>query len=176
MFLSFDPMAVPQALFGDDTPLDWGQGLMHNWNAHLPVFGLLIALTIIAIFAAARKRRPYQAAVMGLILVPVVLSPANYYLHAFFLLCLVVVARERSATGKPRIHPVSKRDAWIWAVLLGLCVAQYRTVLVNDLGLHFLMSGTFMLVSYATILALLLHKRRPRQVEVDEEESAAAEA
>lgn len=175
MFLSFDPLAVPQALFGDEPQLDWGQGLLRNWEGHLPVFVLLVALTLIAVFAAARRRRPYQAAVLGLILVPVILSPANYYVHSFFLLSLVAVARERSATGKPRLFPISHRDAWIWAVLLGLCVAQYRTVLVNDLGLHFLMSGTFMLISYAAILVLLLRKRRPRQVEADDEDLAAAD-
>jgi hypothetical protein len=175
MLLSFDLTAVPQSLFGDEQPLDWGQNLIRNWQAHQPVFALLIAFAVIAVFAAARKRRPHQAAILGLILVPVILSPANYYCHAFFLLSLVVIARERSTTGKLRVHPVSKRDAWIWAILLGLCVAQYRTVLVNDLGLHFLMSGTFMLLSYAAILALLLHKRRPRQEEVDEDDPALAE-
>ena len=175
MFLSFDLSTVPQALFGNEPPLDWGQGLVSNWQAHQPLFVVLIAASIIAIFSAARRRRPHQAAILGLILVPVILSPANYYCHAFFLLSLVVVARERSSTGKLRIHPVSKRDAWIWAILLGLCVAQYRTVLVNDLGLHFLMSGTFMLAAYAAILLLLLRKRRARQSDTDEEEAAAAE-
>ena len=92
-----------------------------------------------------------------------------------FLLSLVVIARERNAAGKLRIHPVSKRDGWIWAILLGLCVAQYRTVLVNDLGLHFLMSGTFMLAAYAAILVLLLRKRRPRQTEIDEDDAAPSE-
>ena len=175
MLLSFDLSAVPQALFGDEQGLDWGQGLIRHWEARQPIFVLLIATAVIAVFAAARKRREHQAAILGLILVPVILSPANYYCHAFFLLSLVVVARERSTTGKLRIHPVSKRDAWIWAILLGLCVAQYRTVLVNDLGLHFLMSGTFMLLSYAAILALLLYKKRPRQVEIDEDDPALAE-
>ena len=174
MFLSFDLTAVPQALFGNEPQLDWGQGLMRNWEAHQPLFVLLVAISIIAVFAAARRRRPHQAAILGLILVPVLLSPANYYCHAFFLLSLVVVARERSTSGKPRIHPISKRDAWIWAVLLGLCVAQYRTVLVNDLGLHFLMSGTFMLTAYAVILVLLLRKRRMRQAEADDDDPALA--
>jgi hypothetical protein len=172
MFMSFDLSTVPSALFGPEPPMDWGQGLSRNWQAHQLLFGLLVALAVMAVFAAAYKRRPHQAAILGLILVPVILSPANYYCHAFFLLCLVVNARERSATGKLRIHPVSKRNAWIWAVLLGLCVAQYRTVLVNDLGLHFLMSGTFMLTAYAAILALLLYKRRPRYADEDDEAPA----
>ncbi len=176
MFLSFDLTAVPQALFGDEPQLDWGHGLARNWEAHQPLFVLLVAISLIAVFAAARKRRPHQAAILGLILVPVLLSPANYYCHAFFLLSLVVISRERGTTGKLRIHPVSKRDAWIWAFLLGLCVAQYRTVLVNDLGLHFLMSGTFMLAAYAAILLLLLHKRRPRQIEMEEDDQALVES
>lgn len=180
MFLSFDPTIVLSALTGPEPRMDWGQGLAKNWETHQPIFVLLIALTIIAVFAASQKLRLHQASVLGLILVPVILSPANYYCHVFFLLCLLVIERERSATGKLRGHPVSKRDAWIWATLLGLCVAQYRTVepLVRDLGLHFLMSATFMLASYAAIMALLLQSHQPRRIDVDDQEpdSSAAEA
>ena len=180
MFLSFDPTIVLSALTGPEPHMDWGQGLAQNWEAHQPIFVLLIALTIIGIFMATQKLRLHQASVLGLILIPVILSPANYYCHVFFLLCLLSVERERNTKGELRVHPVSKRDAWIWATLLGLCVAQYRTVepLVRDLGLHFLMSGTFMLASYAVILLLLLYSRRPRRIEVDDQEpeSSAAEA
>ena len=173
MFLSFDPTLVLQALTGPEPPVDWGQ-VNHNWQIHQPIFVLLVATTLIAVFAAARKRKLHQAATLGLVLIPVILSPANYYCHVFFLLCLVVIERERSSSGKLRPHPVSKRDAWIWAILLGLCIAQYRTVepFVRDLGLHFLMSATFMLLSYALILALLLYKRAPRQVEVEDVEGS----
>ena len=92
--------------------------MAQNWEAHQPIFVLLIALTIVAVFAATQKLRLHQASVLGLILVPVILSPANYYCHVFFLLCLLVVERERNASGQKRLHPVSKRDAWIWATLV----------------------------------------------------------
>jgi len=170
MFLSFDLTTVPQALLGDEPTMDWGRGLIRNWQQHQPLYFVLVAVAIATVFAAARRRQLQQAAILGFTLVPVVLSPANYYCHAFFLLSLVVIERERSSSGKLRLHPVSKRDAWIWAVLLGLCVAQYRTVLVNDIGLHFLMSGVFMLTSFAVILALLLYRRQPRPIEIDENE------
>jgi hypothetical protein len=168
MFLSFDPTLVLQALTGSEPPVDWGQ-VNRNWQIHQPIFILVVVLGLLAIFAAARRRKLHQAATLGLILIPLVLSPANYYCHVFFLLCLVAIERERGSSGKPRLHPVSKRDAWIWATLLGLCVAQYRTVepFVRDLGLHFLMSATFMLLSFAVILALLLRKKR-RQDDIDD--------
>lgn len=170
MFLSFDPTLVLQALTGPEPPVNWGL-VNRNWQIHQPIFILLVGLTLIAVFAAARKRKLHQAATLGLILVPVILSPANYYCHVFFLLCLLALERERGSSGKLRLHPVPKRDAWIWVTLLGLCVAQYRTVepFVRDLGLHFLMSATFMLLSYAIIVALLLYKRR-RPAEFDEAE------
>ncbi len=168
MFLSFDPTLVLRSLTGTDVPVDWSN-VNRNWQIHQPIFVLLVALGVLAVFAAARTRKLHQAATLGLILIPLILSPANYYCHVFFLLCLVAIERERGSTGKLRLHPVSKRDAWIWATLLGLCVAQYRTVepFVRDLGLHFLMSATFMLLSFAVILALLLHKKRRRD-EVEE--------
>ena len=169
MFLSFDLGTVPNALFGDEPPMDWGRGLIQNWQTHQPLFAVLVAATVVAVFLAGSRRKMHQAAILGFILVPVVLSPANYYCHAFFLMCLVVLERERTSTGKLKLHPVTKRDAWIWAILLGLCVAQYRTVLVNDIGLHFLMSGTFMLTSFAAILVLLLRRQR-KAVEVEASE------
>jgi len=169
MFLSFDLTTVPTALFGDEPQMDWGRGLIHNWQSHQPLFAVLLAAAVIAVFSASSRRKLHQAAILGFILVPVVLSPANYYCHAFFLMSLVVLERERSSSGKLRIRPVTKRDAWIWAILLGLCVAQYRTVLVNDVGLHFLMSGTFMLTAFALILVLLLQRRR-RAVDIEESE------
>jgi hypothetical protein len=173
MFLSFDPTLVLQALTGPEPRVDWGN-VNRNWQIHQPIFVLLVALGTLAVFAAAKKRKLYQAATLGLVMVPLVLSPANYYCHVFFLLCLVALQeRERSASGKLRLHPVSKRDALIWATLLALCVAQYRTVepFVRDIGLHFLMSATFMLVAYAIILALLLRKRPPRRLDLDEGEA-----
>ena len=178
MFLSFNPTVVLEALTGTDPQMDWGAGLARNWDVHRPLFVLLVALTILGVFMAAQKRRLHQAAVLGLILIPVMLSPANYYCHVFFLLCLLAVERERGATGKPRLHPVSKRDAWIWAILLGLCVAQYRTVepYVRDLGLHFLMSATFMLLAYASILVILLKSPGSRRDEVEDPEPATLTA
>jgi hypothetical protein len=178
MFLSFDPTLVPQALTGPEPAVDWGQ-VNRNWQNHQPIFVLIVSLGCIAVFAAARKRKLYQAATLGLILIPLILSPANYYCHVFFLLCLVVLQeRERGATGKLRLHPVSKRDALIWSTLLALCVSQYRTVepLVRDLGLHFLMSATFMLVAYGVVVALLLRKWKSRRVEADEGEAEGESA
>lgn len=170
MFLSFDPTLVLQALTGPEPPTDWGS-VNRNWANNQPIYVALVAAAFIAVFVAVQHRKLHQAAVLGIILIPLVFSPANYYCHVFFLLCLLASEREYSTSGKLRLHPVPKRDAWIWATLLGLCVAQYRTVepFVRDLGLHFLMSATFMLLSFVVILVLLLKFPPRRRVENDAE-------
>jgi hypothetical protein len=48
--------------------------------------------------------------------------------------------------------------------------------LVRDLGLHFLMSATFMLVAYGVVVALLLRKWKSRRVEADEGEAEGESA
>jgi hypothetical protein len=110
------------------------------------VYWSMVALYVGLVACAARGKRPEQAALLGLILVPVVLYPANYYLHVVCLLPLLA-SEQRSATG------VSERDAGLWVVLSLMCSAQYFTVLVSDLALHFYLASVIL---FAALFALLL--------------------
>jgi hypothetical protein len=109
-------------------------------RARWPLYALSIALPSMAVVFAARGRRPDQSAILALLLVPIVFNPANYYLHFF---CLVPLLGDelRLRTNVARWLP--ERDATIWIVSLGVCVAQYWTVLERDETLHF---------RYATVL------------------------
>jgi hypothetical protein len=75
-----------------------------------------------------------------------------------------LLATERAVVA-PGAPPVPPRSAFIWLVLLGMCVAQYFTVLETDRGLHFYFASV---VLFATLTALLvsLVTDRPRAVAV----------
>lgn len=117
------------------------------WSGVL-VFGIVV-------FLLGRVRRPHQAAVLSLMMVPVALHSANYYAHFIFLLPLLASEfgkAEQSRAGWP-IHPV---DGGVWVAVLLLCAAQYGTVLVTDLGLHFYLASALLMVCFAVILLLML--------------------
>jgi hypothetical protein len=129
-------------------------GWEHNQHAllrqRLPVFiaGILFFLGMVIV--AARNKRPEQAAMLALPLIPVLLYPGNYYLHLVFLLPLIVDERRTREAGDP---PLTASAAGIWAALLFMCTAQYGAVLVlPDLPLHFYLNSVLL---FAGLTALL---------------------
>lgn len=121
-------------------------------RSRLPVFiGVLVGYLGLAI-VAARRKRPEEAALLGLMLLPVVFTPAIYYIHVLFLFPLVVSERRPLALDR---SPLSTTGALVWLVLLGLCAAQYPTVAVADFPLHFYLANTLLLVATAALLAIL---------------------
>ena len=73
-------------------------------------------------------------AVIALLLVPIIFNPANYYLHYFCLLPLLADELGVRAEGEKWM---TERDATRWLLALGVCIAQYWTVLERDETLHF---------------------------------------
>jgi hypothetical protein len=122
-------------------------------RARLPLFLTAILGYVGLVALAARGRRLDQAAILGLILVPVLLYPANYYIHLVFLLPLL--ATERAGA-------VSPRGAFLWLVLLGMCAAQYFTVMETDRGLHFYFASVLLFAAVTALLVSLASgERRP---------------
>jgi hypothetical protein len=121
-------------------------------KARAPVYFAAIVFYVGMVLWASRRRRPEQTALLGVALLPVLLYPANYYIHFVFLLPLVVA----ETPGKTEEQPVieSTRTA-VWVTLLAMCAAQYFTVPVTDLGLHFYMA-TALLFSALTVMLVLL--------------------
>ena len=113
----------------------------------------MIAFYVFGVALAARRRLLEQAAISGLILVPVLFYAANYYIHVVCLLPLL--ALERRATRGERPY-VSVTDGWIWITLLGLCVAQYWTVLVEDMPLHFYLATVLLFGALTAIVVALV--------------------
>ena len=119
--------------------------LRNRW----PTYALAIAIPSLAVIWSARRRRPDQMAVLALLLVPIIFNPANYYLHFFCLLPLLADELRPRAAGERWMTP---SDAATCLVVLGLCVAQYWTVLEPDETLHF----RFQTVLYFAAMAFLI--------------------
>jgi len=108
--------------------------------------GLISVFVLMAVWAAYR-RPPHVAAVLGILLMPVLLYPANYYIHFVFLLPLLV---DEPLAGRTLAERVT--SGRVWCIVLGLCAAQYFTVKEQALDLHFynasvlLMAATFLVL------------------------------
>lgn len=121
-----------------------------------PVYGAALLGFVTAVVWACRGKRPEQAAILGIMLLPVLLSPANYYIHVVFLFPLLVIESRSPDPAERRLRPA---DAGIWLTLLGLCAVQYFTVLVTDLPTHFYLASALLITALAVILGLFLFDR-----------------
>lgn len=119
----------------------------------LPLFLLAVAFYVGLVFAACRNQSYEQSAILGLILTPVLFYPANYYIHLIWLLPLVMSEHRRGTET-----PFDRAHTWVGVLLLGLCAAQYFTVLEVDRGLHFYMA-TVLLFATITFLLVTLVRR-----------------
>jgi hypothetical protein len=108
----------------------------------------VVALALGVVFVVTRRERAAQAAAWGVALVPIVFNPANYYLHAMFL--LVVLAREAPGQG------LSVTGRLRWLVLLAMCAASWTTSLGPDLGAHFRGDTIIVVVTLLVLAGLSL--------------------
>jgi hypothetical protein len=149
--LSADPHGNSVALRG--LIAGWEPGHSQLLLARWPLYSAAIAFFVLGVLLVARQRPLEQAAMLGLLLVPVVFYAANYYIHVVCLLPLLALERH-SAAAETRV--LSQTDGWVWLSLLGLCVAQYYTVLVSDMPLHFHQSTVLLFVALTCIVVALV--------------------
>jgi len=119
-------------------------GLPAIW---IPV--VLASLTLVMF--AARRARLESAAAMGVMLVPMVFNPANYYLHS---VCVLAVLSEEENGSVRRL------GAGIWLLLLSMCVASWPTSLPQEQWMHFGADTGVLLVSLLFVLGLLMVRGR----------------
>jgi hypothetical protein len=116
----------------------------------------IVLATLVGVAVAVRRAPPVEAAAFGVVLLPVVFNPANYYLHAVFL--LVVLGREVRAA--PEATPVSGRLQWM--ALLVMCMGSYFTSLTGNFGAHFRQDTWVLLTALALVwLVQLVRSFRP---------------
>ncbi|MFW2388038.1 MAG: hypothetical protein ACN4G0_06865, partial [Polyangiales bacterium] len=127
----------------------WEQGYW-TMMERVPLFVSAIIAMVALVLAGARRASPVQGAMLGLILIPVVFYPANYYSHFVWLLPMLAVERSGHAST---LRPA---DALIWMALLLMCAAQYFTVLADNLSLHFWLGSAVLFATLPTVLLLWL--------------------
>jgi hypothetical protein len=149
--LSSDPHPSHLSLRSLIAGWEWDQHQV--LRARLPVFIAAILFFVGMTVVAARGKRPEQAMLLGLPLIPVLLYPGNYYIHFVFLLPLLMEERPSAAP------PLSPTAAGVWATLLLMCVVQYGTVLVPDLALHFYLESAVLFATLTAILVFLVRER-----------------
>jgi hypothetical protein len=130
----------------------WGDDQGAVVRARMPIFLGAALCYVAAVVVAARRMRPEQAAVLALVLVPVLFYPANYYIHLVCFLPLVIT--EKDADGKSQ--PLGTFDGAIAMTLLGMCAAQFIAVLVTENGVHFYLNGVLLFIAITTMLLVLL--------------------
>jgi hypothetical protein len=142
----------------------WQLGHQQLLAARWPLLagGMLFFIGGVALMC--RQKSLERASIAGLILIPVVFYAANYYIHIVCFLPLLAV--ERRVRGEGGGAPLSAADAWVWLILLGLCVAQYWTVLVTDLPLHFHLA-TVLLFGALTAIVIVSVRADVREGRLD---------
>jgi hypothetical protein len=120
--------------------------------ARLPLHAAATALYLALAAWAAFKKPPHVAALLGILMMPVLMYPANYYIHFVFLLPLIV--SEPLAPRASRF--LREADGKVWMLVLGLCAAQYFTVRETALDMHFYNASVLLMVATLGILIFLL--------------------
>jgi hypothetical protein len=165
--LSFDPdfsaeRLIVKAQAAPDA--EWVRTQRSTFAARSPLFyGILLIVTALALLAC-RGRNLEQVAVMGLLLVPFVFYPSNYYCHFVFLLPLAVAGSREDQ---------DRTFAWVFIVLAALCVGQVFTVRETWVDLRYTYQSLLLLIAFVAIMAriawqsLVLAPSRPGEASAD---------
>jgi hypothetical protein len=157
--VTWDPRYTFEGLQAAPPPdtADWSVWQDRMFRARRFLYGALVVGYALAVAALARRRRLEQAAILGLMLIPVVSYPANYYAHFVFLLPLLVTERP----WKEKL-PVGLADALVWVAATLMCTALYWSVLAKELDAHFNEASLVLMLTLTAILAALLLEDRYR--------------
>ena len=146
--LAFSPEHVAERSLRPGRPepwTEWQRRQRETLARRRPLFLALVVLAAALAILAARGRPPHHAAVIGLLLVPIIFYPSNYYCHFVFLLPLA------AAPAGPR----DRTFAWIVAVVAALCVAQWTTVDERWSDVRYTKQSLALLAAIAAILVPL---------------------
>ena len=119
--LMFEPSHIAKRVIRDDLPepwSDWSRFQVEAFARRRVLFYLINAVVAALVLLAARKRPLEQVALLGLMMVPFIFYPSNYYCHFLFLLPMAAASRDGS-------DPRDRAFSLGVASLLGICVAQY---------------------------------------------------
>ena len=114
--IQFDPSKTIRAL--SQTGGDWSWEQSETFVRRRPLYILVIALFTVLALAGARGRDLRQAALIGMMMIPIYFYASNYYLHYVFVLPLLIDYSEDN-----------RRQRLLWGlvstVVLLICVSEY---------------------------------------------------
>ena len=113
--IQFDPSKTIRAL--GQTGGDWSYEQSRTFLRRRPLYVIAIVAFTLLSLAAARGRDLRQAALIGMMMIPIYFYPSNYYLHYVFVLPLMMDYSE---------EPIErKRWGLVSFVVLAICVSEY---------------------------------------------------
>ncbi|HVW26630.1 MAG TPA: discoidin domain-containing protein [Polyangiaceae bacterium] len=113
--IQFDPSKTIRAL--SQTGGDWSVEQARTFMKRRPLYVIAILAFTLLSLAAARGRDLRQAALIGMMMIPIFFYPSNYYLHYVFVLPLMMNYSEEPAARK--------RWGLVSFVVLAICVSEY---------------------------------------------------
>jgi hypothetical protein len=119
--LMFEPEHIGRNVIRDGRPEPWEAWQQYQTAAFArrrPLFWLGNLLMLGLVLLACRGRPLEQVALLGLLTVPFLFYPSNYYCHYIFLLPLAAASRDGN-------DPRDRAFALGVAALMAMCVAQY---------------------------------------------------
>jgi hypothetical protein len=122
-------------------------------NTRMPFHIGATAVYLVLAIWIARRAEPHKVALLGMMMMPVLMYPANYYIHFIFVLAMLVDERPKGLL--PRLE---EHSAKVWIILLGLCAAQYFTVKEKELDIHFYNASVLLMAALLGVLVVLLRR------------------
>jgi hypothetical protein len=122
---SYEPSHVARKVIEPDNPEPWTRW-QHTqiaaYEARWPFrYAVVLGWLALALLAARRKSLE-QAALLGLLCIPVLFYPANYYYHHILVLPLLAFRSDERDEGEP-----GRLFSLVSIYLLAVCVAQHFT-------------------------------------------------
>ncbi|HEX4340405.1 MAG TPA: hypothetical protein VH062_31065 [Polyangiaceae bacterium] len=149
--IQFDPSKTIRALSQNGG--DWSVEQSRTFLARRPLYVLaIIAFTALSL-AAARGRDLRQAALIGMMMIPVYFYPSNYYLHYVFVLPLMMDYSEEPAARR--------RWGLVSIVVLLVCVSEYWGFGNVGVDERYAQWSVGVLVGYVIILVAMAREAWP---------------
>jgi hypothetical protein len=150
--IMYEPEHVGEKVLRRDLSEPWTDWQGHQLAAlqrRKPLYWGLMLAGVLACFMACRKKRLDQAAMIGLLLIPILFYPANYYCHYVFLLPLAATLDR---------DPHDKLFGWVSAVILGMGVALYPSLDEHWSDICFTKQSWVLLAAFAAIVIPLARR------------------
>jgi hypothetical protein len=164
--IQFDPSKTLRAL--SQTGGDWSAEQIHTFVKRRPLYVFAIAVFTALALAACRGRDLRQAALIGMMMIPIYFYASNYYLHYVFVLPLLI-----DYSDDPK-----QRRLWglVAFVMLMVCVSEYWGF--EDVGVdeRYAQWSVGALLGYLAIFVALARDAWPKEAELATEGKPAEPA